>query len=315
VQPATEWRNTLNHFTFLYSGEFNMKLKHLVAALALVAAGSANASMDNSTTGNGSLILTVLDTAQGIGVSAAFDLGLNMNDFLNGNAIINTPQTAAPITTRTWNLATDPNYSAAWNSFVTAIGSDINSKYAVVALDRTDTGAIGDIRVLTTSNANLTTASNKPNNAQLLGMMGFDGYITGSNLLGTQGTVANGADFAMSANGTAYAGTGNGYGTTGKINGIVPVATAAIGTALNFYEFSNSVGTVDPAYLGTEKATIQQFKQVGRGPNGTDFINTFTLASNGTLTYVAAVPEPETYALMLAGLGLVGVVARRRKLA
>lgn len=28
---------------------------------------------------------------------------------------------------------------------------------------------------------------------------------------------------------------------------------------------------------------------------------------------VAAVPEPETYAMMLAGLGLVGVIARRRK--
>lgn len=31
--------------------------------------------------------------------------------------------------------------------------------------------------------------------------------------------------------------------------------------------------------------------------------------------FVAVVPEPETYAMMLAGLGLVGAVARRRKLA
>jgi hypothetical protein len=30
---------------------------------------------------------------------------------------------------------------------------------------------------------------------------------------------------------------------------------------------------------------------------------------------VAAVPEPETYAMLLAGLGLVGAIARRRKTA
>jgi hypothetical protein len=30
---------------------------------------------------------------------------------------------------------------------------------------------------------------------------------------------------------------------------------------------------------------------------------------------IAAIPEPETYALMLAGLGLLGFVARRRRAA
>jgi hypothetical protein len=40
----------------------------------------------------------------------------------------------------------------------------------------------------------------------------------------------------------------------------------------------------------------------------------FNLSSAGVLTYtVASVPEPETYAMLLAGLGMMGFVARRRK--
>ena len=33
----------------------------------------------------------------------------------------------------------------------------------------------------------------------------------------------------------------------------------------------------------------------------------------GTTSTVTPVPEPETYALMLAGLGVMGVIARRRR--
>ncbi|MBL0010255.1 MAG: PEP-CTERM sorting domain-containing protein [Nitrosomonas sp.] len=37
------------------------------------------------------------------------------------------------------------------------------------------------------------------------------------------------------------------------------------------------------------------------------------LGISGTLSVVSAVPEPETYAMLLAGLGLMSVMARRRK--
>ncbi|MEG1324253.1 MAG: FxDxF family PEP-CTERM protein, partial [Janthinobacterium sp.] len=57
-------------------------------------------------------------------------------------------------------------------------------------------------------------------------------------------------------------------------------------------------------YFGYGAATAQSASnQYG---NYSTFTGTFA-------SPVAAVPEPETYAMMLAGLGLVGFMARRRK--
>jgi hypothetical protein len=82
-----------------------------------------------------------------------------------------------------------------------------------------------------------------------------------------------------------------------------PGSTALFSVTLgNVSVGSNTVGIT--SYFGGS-VPAQQYAQNQWG-NYSTFTGTFT-------SPVSAVPEPETYALLLAGLGLVGAVARRRQ--
>ncbi|NWG87723.1 MAG: PEP-CTERM sorting domain-containing protein [Hydrogenophilaceae bacterium] len=270
-----------------------MKLKMIVAALAFAAAGSANADLSNSLSGNGSLFLGVIDlTGQ---VSATFDLGINMDSFQPGFTSYTT-----------WNLNA-ANYGTAWNQFVTAAGANLaNAKYLIGAMDSVGS-AVGNDRYLSTSTANMAVASNQPANTSLLQWQGVDLFINASNTVGTHPTEADGAHFAVLADGNSYLANTNGGFANGKwkTSHSPFVAWGNVNTALDFYAFATS------STSGLAKASIVSYN---------DFAQDFYLNSTtGTLTYgtapVAAVPEADTYALLLAGLGLVGFMARRRKVA
>ena len=95
----------------------------------------------------------------------------------------------------------------------------------------------------------------------------------------------------------AFANTFTGTGNSGFVFGLDATETTALQSLLNPLSAGAFSALRAGLFAGATNAT---------GGN-----ETFFVANSGVPT--TAVPEPESYALMLAGLGMLGFIARRRK--
>jgi hypothetical protein len=269
------------------------QLKAITAAVILAASIPAQAAMAPGSSGNSSFVLTVFDTSAN--VQASFDLGRNYLDFNQVAAAGAVSNVTDLGTTFSWNLASNPDYASAWTPFIAAATSP-NIRWAVSAVDNASAGTGTGFRgYITTRSA---AAATNMTNQQLLNALGpFDTFVNNENFFGH--TADNGSLFTASAStaSTLY-GIGN---NTNRLGGSTAGPIALV------------------SGLNSSALVEQRTTSSGAGPvanTATLFANgaSFTLSSNGVLTYATApIPEADTWAMMLLGLGFMGFVARRKQ--
>lgn len=290
-----------------------MKLKLIALAAMLAASGIAQAkiadSNDNTlTTGSGDMFASLVSVSNN--ASFTVDLGLTLGQFAAANVNVDGVKlvwdldggTFSDLSAASTGLVTQAlNYGSVYTTFATAAvvgASDL--KFDIKAMDGTPSAfaGAGANRYLSTSAANSITATN----GQVFLMDNWDAILNASNADVTHST--HGADLntaganmfdASDAVNVNFEAGGNQWNGATSFS-----STGAAGSDLNFYFLANSSSTAASQASVTKYTGVWSFDAV-----------------TAQLSYATAapVPEAETYAMMLAGLGLVGfMVSRRRKL-
>ena len=262
----------------------NFKLKALVAATVatVTMSGAANALTNNeiflvASDTTGSTTKTFIAALGGAGSVTAF----------TGNS----------------NLAFNYSADANWTNFISGTTA---VSYQVLGINVGNSATAGSY-----------TATDK----LLVSSNGLPGGLTNNqmNLLIGSANSTSGIIGGFEFLNAAITGTSTGLVNGGGADGIGAVKTnffsqylnvntvAALGSDLGFYSITR------PAATG---GLTQQVKTQFLQDNSTAG-DVWNLSATGLLTYtgasVAAVPEADTSAMMLAGLGLMGFVARRRR--
>jgi hypothetical protein len=287
-----------------------MKLQYIAAAVALATGmGAAHAGLERGSNGNGSLIMIAYDNRGGTTTAGVFDLGLSVNDLIgatgNGTAI-DAASLSETVSEMKWDFINNTitldgtvtsfggtnNWTAAWNTLL-ANSDAADLRFVVTGFDTTGAGAAKRSIVTGVKDPLPSQLFNSPaaaSNVQQIAV-GNNDIFTPQNSRGTHATAANGAYTFTAAD-----------GATTRANGY---AMAGDGFGYNWRNFNN---------LGGETfATASTYLWAVDGTAAERILRYEVSLNVADGTLVAAVPEPSTYALMVAGLAVAGIAARRRK--
>ncbi len=190
--------------------------------------------------------------------------------------------------------------------------------------------------------ANAATYSN-PNDADSIGYFGWpdttsygqtfnlagDGILSDWTFYATEGSAGNLSFVVASWDGSKAVGSAlYDSGTTAYGGGAAALSFSGINTSLSagtYIAYLTVAGVASPVDSSVGFAGSSSDGGLGGGfyflnSNGTDPLtlgdtwSDYYVPSMQFTATIAPIPEPETYAMMLAGLGLLGFMARRRKL-
>jgi len=257
-----------------------MKLIKLVAALGLAAVSASSFAVvgyGSASGANGELLLSVWDAAGS--KSYTFDTGVTTGSFL------------ASSSTTPFSITLDSSYT----TFLSTVADPSQLLWAVFGTNGS-TKQFSTVTVGLETEADDGTGHSTTAGGDMLNQIGNESsYIQAVNGLGSHPLPGNGNAVAAGAGNTAYFGTSPQDGSSF----LTFTNTNAIGVGAKIGYFTD-VNDLAPA-TGVLQAGTLTFGQAG---------------ANFALSYsvpVAAVPEPGSIALVMAGFGVMGLVARRRK--
>jgi hypothetical protein len=249
-----------------------------------------------------------------------------------GFALLSASSVALAVDIGGLNVPVGPTFSVGqiYENVPTSIGDTLSGYGKVDSINSAAVGSLCTDCELTFQFGGYNVSSISPTEIKFSGgfitfYLGFgaDNDFSTSNAGGSAGDLleaTNGTLFltlkghAIDAAGNTFVGTGANIGTvfpTGFGSGLLDVDTSAGGIANTFFDTNSIVALFGgPAdfELGQSFSGLHPVYP-GECPGGPACVNG-SVDTTGTVV----VPEPGTYTLMLAGLGLLGFVAGRRKL-